>query len=258
MFILYLLIGLLATFFGSMAGLSGGVIIKPVLDFFGHYDLASIGVLSSVTVLAMSSVSLLSSKRHRHEIEKKQSLLIALGSIVGGTVGKSIFNSFLANENIVEVVGIIQSSMLIGILLLIFFFIKFRHRFKTFAIKNEFVIILVGLILGMTASFLGIGGGPLNVAILGWLFSMDTKRAALNSIFIIFFAQLSSVLVVLFTTNVSDYNLTMLPFMVLGGVSGGLLGSRVRIWLSVKQVELIFNTLMITIILINIFNMISF
>ncbi|WP_017470492.1 sulfite exporter TauE/SafE family protein [Amphibacillus jilinensis] len=258
MFILYLLIGFFTTFIGALAGISGGVIMKPVLDFFGHYDLASIGILSSVTVLAMSSVALMSSRRQGQQVEKKQSILIAFGSIVGGTFGKAIFNRILADPNMSNHVGWIQSLLLIIILIMIFIFIKYRQKFRTFKVKRPLVIILVGFILGLAAAFLGIGGGPLNVAILGWLFSMDAKSAALNSIFIIFFAQLSGVVVVLATTSLLSYDLTMLPYMVFGGIIGGLIGSRIRIWLSVKQVEQIFNGLIVTIILINIFNMFQY
>ena len=49
MMILYFGIGLLATIFGSLVGLGGGVVIKPVLDAIGTYDLTTIGILSSFT-----------------------------------------------------------------------------------------------------------------------------------------------------------------------------------------------------------------
>ncbi|MGB4608662.1 MAG: hypothetical protein GX243_05760 [Tissierellia bacterium] len=48
--ILYFLITLFATTLGSTSGMGGGVIIKPVLDAFGHYDIETISVLSSVSV----------------------------------------------------------------------------------------------------------------------------------------------------------------------------------------------------------------
>ena len=59
MFILYLLIALLATFIGSMTGMGGGIIMKPIMDALSHFDSASINILSSVTVFAMSLVSVI-------------------------------------------------------------------------------------------------------------------------------------------------------------------------------------------------------
>lgn len=37
-------------------------------------------------------------------------------------------------------------------------------NFKTFNVKNPIAILLSGLLLGTAAAFLGIGGGPINVA----------------------------------------------------------------------------------------------
>ncbi len=54
---LYFLVAILATTIGSLAGIGGGVIIKPAMDFLGHYDLPTISVISSITVLSMAIVS---------------------------------------------------------------------------------------------------------------------------------------------------------------------------------------------------------
>src|SRR5690625_4145242 len=104
-FILYFFIGLIASTLGAVAGLGGGVVIKPVLDFFGHYDLATIGVLSASTVLAMATVSLIKAKMNHIKINKVVSSIIALGSILGGVFGKGIFNYLTNNLNITESVA---------------------------------------------------------------------------------------------------------------------------------------------------------
>ena len=57
-FFLYFLIAIGATTVGSLTGMGGGVIIKPVMDVMGAYDAATIGVLSSITVFSMSVVSI--------------------------------------------------------------------------------------------------------------------------------------------------------------------------------------------------------
>jgi len=216
MYVIYFLIGFLATLLGASAGLGGGVIIKPVLDLFGHYDIGTIGFLSAATVFSMASVSLLRARKNNIRIEKAQSILIAVGSIIGGFFGKSIFNYFVDHETIGEMIGLIQSGLLVTILVLILIFIKFHQHFTSYHIKNRLVIILVGFILGVLSSFIGIGGGPLNVAILGWLFSMNTKNAVFNSIFIIFFSQLTAIVLVIANMDVQSYDLSMLPVMIVG------------------------------------------
>jgi len=54
---LYFLVSLIATTVGSITGMGGGVIIKPILDFIGTYNAQTIGVISSITVLTMSIIS---------------------------------------------------------------------------------------------------------------------------------------------------------------------------------------------------------
>ncbi|HBG5346526.1 TPA: hypothetical protein KQG29_003979 [Clostridioides difficile] len=50
-------IAIFATIIGAITGIGGGVIIKPVLDLIWVFDITTISVLSSFTVLLMSIVS---------------------------------------------------------------------------------------------------------------------------------------------------------------------------------------------------------
>ncbi|MFK4998842.1 TSUP family transporter [Bacillus sp. N9] len=86
--IIYFLVGLLASTIGAIAGLGGGIIIKPVLDGIGTYDVATIGILSAATVFAMACVSLLKAARSGVKVNGKVSYLLAIGSISGGIIGK--------------------------------------------------------------------------------------------------------------------------------------------------------------------------
>ena len=52
--ILYLIVALLATLLGSAAGMGGGVIIKPMMDLLGDYNVIEISVFASITVLCMA------------------------------------------------------------------------------------------------------------------------------------------------------------------------------------------------------------
>ena len=53
-YIIYFILALLATTVGSLTGMGGGVIIKPLMDVFGGYDVQTIGVISSITVFTMA------------------------------------------------------------------------------------------------------------------------------------------------------------------------------------------------------------
>ena len=123
-----------------------------------------------------------------------------------------------------------------------------------FQVKNKLGILLAGMVLGLIASFIGIGGGPLNIALLVFFFSMDARNASVNSIYIIFFSQLSSLILVGITTGFSSYNLSMLWYMIIGGSLGGLIGSSLVQKLKNKSIELIFNVVILMMIPVNFYN----
>lgn len=86
----YFMIAIGATIVGSASGLGGGIIIKPILDFLGHYSVVAISVLSSVTVFFMAVVSVIHQVRNKTKINFKRTGLIGVGAIVGGILGDKI------------------------------------------------------------------------------------------------------------------------------------------------------------------------
>lgn len=258
MSVIYFLIGLGASIFGALAGLGGGVIIKPILDLLGDYDVGTIGILSAATVFSMTTVSLISSRRNNVKVNVKQSFILAMGSIIGGVIGKLLFYYIVDWLHMSDIVTVIQAAMIGTLMVLIYIFVKYHSKMKTYQLQSPYIIITIGFILGMIAAFLGIGGGPFNVAILAIFFSMGVKESALNSIFIIFFSQLSALLLTAVTTGFASFDLSMLVFMVIGGILGGLIGSRLLRVVSDQLVERIFTIGIISIFFINCLNIVRF
>lgn len=255
---IYFAVGLIATTFGALAGLGGGVIIKPVLDLLGDYDVGTISVLSAATVFSMSVVSLINSRKSDITVNVKQSFTLAVGSIIGGVIGKILFNQIVDWIGISDLVTVIQSVMIASLMIAIYVFVRHREKFTTRNIHNKIVILSMGFILGVIAAFLGIGGGPFNVAILSMFFAMNAKEAALNSIFVIFFSQLSALLLTAFTTGFASFDLSMLGFMIVGGVSGGFIGSRISRTMSNVMILKIFMVGIIGIVCISVFNIVRY
>src|SRR5690625_3746582 len=129
--ILYFLIGLIASVFGAIAGIGGGVIIKPILDSFGHYDVATIGILSAATVFTMSCVSLIKATFTKINIKIKISSMLAISSILGGIIGKMIFNYFINSIENLDIVSLVQSAILAILMGIIFIYYKNKHSIKT-------------------------------------------------------------------------------------------------------------------------------
>ena len=114
---------------------------------------------------------------------------------------------------------------------------------------------LVGVLLGLLSAFLGIGGGPINLVVLYYFFSMDSKTAALHSLYIIFFSQTASLISTFAKDNVPPVEPAVLIAMVIGGIAVGLLGSRISRRLDNAAVDRVFRVLLIVITLISCYNL---
>ena len=62
--------------------------------------------------------------------------------------------------------------------------------------------LIVSLFASIIGAICGIGGGPINLVVLYFFFSMTTKEAASNSIFVILFGQITNLGKTMLTHNV--------------------------------------------------------
>lgn len=252
--IIYFLVALFSTILGSSAGLGGGIIIKPVLDSLGNYALPTINLLSSSTIFIMSIVTVFYQLKKEDKINPKNTIVVAIGSIVGGIIGQKLMSLILSKDINIGLINNIQSIIIIILLVSVFLYMRNKDNIKSYKINNVLVIGLLGLFLGAISAFLGIGGGPINVAAFTILFSMTANEAARNSILVIFFSQGSKIISIAVTTGFSSYNLDMLPYMLVGGVLGGIIGYKINKTVSEKSIIKIFNSVTLSIILLNFYN----
>ncbi|MGI5173921.1 sulfite exporter TauE/SafE family protein [Treponema sp. OMZ 840] len=254
----YIVLALGATLIGSVSGMGGGVIIKPVMDFMGDYDSSVIGVLSSITVFSMSFVSLVRGyavqKKAGNSLPVLKLIILSLGSVCGGIAGQYVYTHityFFQNNRSVTLIQNICLFILVGF---VFVYMIKSDTIKNRSFSSAYLYALCGVMLGFISSFLGIGGGPFNVALLMYLFSFDIKSATLASLMTIFFAQVAKLTSVLFTTGFSVYNLEMAPFMVVCAVIGGLAGTRLKAKLSARSVAFLFNCVQVCIMILCVVN----
>lgn len=252
--IIYFLVALFSTILGSSAGLGGGIIIKPVLDSLGNYALPTINLLSSSTIFIMSIVTVFYQLKKEDKINPKNTIVVAIGSIVGGIIGQKLMSLILSKDINIGLINNIQSIIIIILLVSVFLYMRNKDNIKSYKINNVLVIGLLGLFLGAISAFLGIGGGPINVAAFTILFSMTANEAARNSILVIFFSQGSKIISIAATTGFLSYNLDMLPYMLVGGVLGGIIGYKINKAVSEKSIIKIFNSVTLSIILLNFYN----
>lgn len=258
MYVIFFVVSFLASIAGAICGIGGGVITKPVLDATGVMGVSEISFLSSCTVLVMSAISVYKSVRRKSLPDLKTTTPLAIGAAIGGVMGKQIFeiiyNAF-QNKN---TVGMIQSALFFITTLGTLIYHLYGKRIKTYQFKNLLLCILIGLSLGLISSFLGVGGGPINIVILVFFFSSSMKEAASGSLYVIFFSQSASLLISIITGSIPDINIEYLLLMAAGGVAGGLLGNKLNAKLEENKVKQLFLILMIIVILISVYNFIKF
>lgn len=258
MTIAYFAIAFFASLTGAISGIGGGVIIKPVLDFMAQYDVATIGFLSSATVLTMTATRLLRSRGSQVNLHGPTAALMAGGSVVGGLSGKLLFDLIRTSFHNDALLGSVQSALLACLALGVLAAALFKERLQGRNIRGIAASLLCGIVLGAIASFLGIGGGPINLAALALLFSMDSKTAALHSIFIIFFSQLSNIVFTLAVGNMPAVSPAVLIFMLAGGVLGGLIGEPISRKLAHRHLDYLFMISTAFIIILSIRNFASY
>ena len=254
MVILFFLVGFLSSIVGAICGIGGGVVIKPVLDMLHLGSVSTINFLSGCTVLSMSIYSVGKSMISRDsKVDMATGTPLAIGAALGGLAGKELFSIVKSLFADAEMVGGVQAVALGIITVGTLAYTICKARIHTRRIRSRLVCVIVGLLLGIMSSFLGIGGGPINLVVLGYLFSMDSKTAAANSLYIILFSQLASFISTLIS-GVPEFKLLVLLVMVAGGIGGGIVGRKLNRKMDNRAVDKLFICLMALIIGICIYN----
>lgn len=248
----YALVIVLASAVGAVSGMGGGVLIKPIFDTIGAHPITQIGFFSSVAVFVMSIVSTWRQVKSGNRIKTGILLPIAGGAILGGLVGNGVFNWFVSWFSTPGQVTLIQ--IILTLLTLIFALWASKNPDLSFDLNSFIYYILCGFILGFLASFLGIGGGPINVSLLMLMFAFPIKQATVYSIGIIFFSQLAKLLSIALSGAYLTFDLPILWYVVPAAIVGGLLGAKLSNILSQKQVQVLFQVIILVVMLINIYN----
>ncbi|MDO4175202.1 MAG: sulfite exporter TauE/SafE family protein [Eubacteriales bacterium] len=240
---------------GRICGMGGGVIIKPVLDSTGLYEVAVINCLSGCAVIGMSSWSIwkfVDKKGSRIQLDV--TIPLAIGAVIGGIVGKKAYESIEGLFVDSNTAGGIQAALLFLAVLATLIYTANQRRFATLHTSNKLACVSIGAGLGMLGTFLGIGGGPFNMAALFFFFSMTPKDATQNSLFIILISQMAGLLSTIQSGILFTIPASLICGMVLCGIIGGEIGGRINRHISEDTVTLLLNASMVLVMLICIYN----
>lgn len=259
MYLICVLIAFAACVLGKICGMGGGVIIKPVLDALGVASVASINFLSGCTVIGMSLWSVGKSfVKHDSQIDLKISTPLAIGAAIGGILGKSIYAAVAGLFPSPETAGGVQAALLLVATFGTLLYTIRKDKIRMLHVSNPLACAVIGFGLGMLGSFLGIGGGPFNMAVLYFFFAMPTKTAAQNSLYVILISQTTGLLKTILSGSLPEVIPLLLIGMVVFGVLGSEIGGRLNRRLSEEGTTRLFEGAMVLVMVICVYNILKF
>jgi len=242
-----LFFGFVVGFMSGLFGVGGGFLMTPLLIFMGIPPSTAVGT-ESVQILG-SSVSGAIAHSRKKNIDYEIGIFLLIGGIFGSTVGVILFNFLKESGNIDLIINILYVIFLsiIGILMLIestislvkeekqivkkkkkrnfLDYLPLKLKFRHSGIYISIILpISVGIITGLLASLMGVGGGFIMVPAMIYLFRMGTVSAIGTSLFQIVFVTLNSS--ILQATYNLSVDLILAIFLLIGGVIGAQYGSK--------------------------------
>jgi len=247
--IVFFILTLLSSIIGSTSGLGGGFILRPTLELVTDVEVVHISFLTSITVFCVALTTLIKQRKHMEHFKVHIGLPIALGSVAGGIIGSFLFD--LVGPALASIQSIIMITAILTLLALQFF----DSKIKPLVLSGIFAYVSIGVGSGIFAAFLGIGGGPLNLAALTLFLSMELKTAALYSIFIIFFSQSANLIHWVVFSGLPDLSPFIFLLVMISGIAGAIVGS----WLYKKvdntKIKRLYTAVMIYVLLISTINL---
>lgn len=253
-FVLYGVIIFFASAVGSFLGGGSGVIIKPLLTLFVNDTTEVINFISSVSVFSMSISSTIKYTRRKQKVDFITILMISAGSIIGGFAGKSLFDLF--NGAMIDNYAKAYQAVMLAVLLTAALLYVNKGK-VSFHLKNRAAMLLCGVVLGIISSFLGIGGGPINMMFFVLFFSMTMKESAIYSVAVIFFSQLSKIVTYIVSDTVPQFDYRILFVAVPAAVIAGIIGAALNKKANENTVKKVYTAVLGIFIILNVYNAVT-
>ena len=191
------------------------------------------------------------------KIDPKIDTPLAVGAAAGGLAGRQMFSAVASFFGDANIAGAVQAGTLMLVTVGTLLYTLNKEKIATRNVTGAIPCVAIGLVLGISSSFLGIGGGPINLVVLFYFFTMSTKRAAQSSLYIILFSQAASTIAAV-AGGVSNLDVALLAGMAVCGILGGIAGRAVNKHINDAAVDKLFCCLMVAIILISGFNVVRY
>ncbi|MBZ8118241.1 sulfite exporter TauE/SafE family protein [Roseovarius sp. LXJ103] len=270
----FLLLGLggMVGVLSGMFGVGGGFLMTPLLFFIGIPP--AVAVATEANQIVASSFSGVLAHFRRKTVDFRMGTVLLIGGLIGAAMGVVVFN-YLKSQGQVDLLvklcyvvflGIIGGMMFIESLRAIrksragnpvptrkkhswIHKLPFKMRFRTSGLYISVIPpLIVGVLVGVLAAIMGVGGGFIMVPAMIYLLGMPTKVVVGTSLFQIIFVTAFTTMLHATTNFTVDVVLAVL--LLVGGVVGAQVGTvigtkmkaeQLRIWLAIMVLAVCFK-----------------
>jgi uncharacterized membrane protein YfcA len=247
----FLLLGMGAGvgFLSGLFGVGGGFLMTPLLIFVGIPP--AVAVATEANQIVASSVSGALAHWRRGNVDVKMGVVLLIGGFIGSTLGVWVFGllrglgqiDLVIRLSYVVFLGIIGALMLVESLRAIsrqrkpggkrrklhqhnwLHGLPFKMRFRRSKLYISALLPLgIGVLVGILAAIMGVGGGFIMVPAMIYLLGMPTAMVVGTSLFQIIFVTANVTFLQAWQNQTVDVFLALL--LLTGGVIGAQFGTR--------------------------------
>jgi len=265
-----LLLSFAVGFLSGIFGIGGGVLMTPILIFLGIP--ATYAVANVANTILGISISGATTHWYKKTLDYKMGFMIVIGGLVGAILGMQIFEYLREIGNIDKIIALLYVYLLAIIGTLIFVEgvrevtalkkkiilrkklhthywihgLPFRMRFsKSKLYESVLTPIILGFIVGLFASIMGIGGAFLMVPAMIYLIGMPTKLIPGTSLFVTIF--ITGFVVIAHALQFKSIDLVLVSFLLFGSIIGLHIGLKISEKLNASEYKALLAILLIAI-----------
>ncbi|MFZ4122596.1 MAG: sulfite exporter TauE/SafE family protein [Caulobacterales bacterium] len=234
-------------FLSGMVGVGGGFVLTPILIFLGIPP--PVAVATQASQICASSVSGLLAHARRNGVDWRLGLVLAIGGVLGGWIGVNLFEKALEGGQIdllIALFYIVFCSLIGGLTLweslraltrgaqpslrprerTWLHRLPFPMKFETSGLEISIIPpLVIGMVVGILAAIMGIGGAFILTPALIYLLRAPTKVVIGTSLFQV--VIVTALVTLLQAVDTQTVDLVLAGLLIAGGVVGAQFGARV-------------------------------
>ena len=266
----FLLFGLggLVGILSGMFGVGGGFLMTPLLFFVGIPP--AVAVATEANQIVASSFSGVLAHFKRRTVDFRMGTGLLIGGLVGAALGVVVFN-YLKSLGQVDLLVRLCYVVFLGVVGGLMFLeslralrntargntpkrkrhnwvhnLPFKMKFRVSGLYISVIPpLMVGVLVGILAAIMGVGGGFIMVPAMIYILGMPTKVVVGTSLFQIIFVTAFTTLLHATTNYTVDVVLAVL--LLVGGVIGAQIGTRIGLRLKAEQLRILLSLIVLVV-----------